>query len=111
MKTKKWTAWLLLLSFISLGTVFSGEMVFAKPSTGSKAIPKGKSHTSSTQKINLNSASEKDLAKLPGIGPKKALAITAYRRNHPFQKVEDLMGVEGIGQETLKEIRPMVTVK
>lgn len=61
--------------------------------------------------LDLNTASQADLTRLPGIGEKKALAILAWREEHgPFQVVEDLMSVNGIGEKILADIRPYVTV-
>ncbi|MEM5779833.1 MAG: ComEA family DNA-binding protein, partial [Lawsonibacter sp.] len=48
--------------------------------------------------INLNTADVYDLQRLPGIGEKRAQAIVQYREEHgPFQSVEDLTQVSGIG--------------
>lgn len=61
--------------------------------------------------LDLNTASQADLTRLPGIGEKKAAAILAWREEHgPFQVVEDVMSVDGIGEKILDDIRPYVTV-
>jgi competence protein ComEA len=59
--------------------------------------------------VNVNSASEAELARLPGIGPGKAKAIVDHRRGHPFHKVDDLMRVKGIGRKTFGRVRPYLT--
>ena len=60
--------------------------------------------------IDLNAADAYDLDRLPGIGPAKAEAILAYRAEHgPFQSVDDLLAVSGIGEVTLEDLRPYVT--
>lgn len=60
--------------------------------------------------IDLNAADTYDLDQLPGIGPAKAEAILAYREEHgPFQSVDDLLSVSGIGEVTLENLRPYVT--
>ena len=60
--------------------------------------------------IDLNTADIYDLDRLPGIGPAKAEAILIYREEHgPFQSVEDLLEVSGIGEVTLENLRPYVT--
>ncbi len=56
-------------------------------------------------RISLNSASEGDLDRLPGIGPALAERIVARR---PFSSVEDLLNVPGIGAVTLEKLRPLV---
>lgn len=61
--------------------------------------------------LNLNTASQTELTRLPGIGETKAAAIVAWRQKHgSFQTVEDLMAVDGIGEKTLENLRPYVTV-
>ncbi|MBD90096.1 MAG: topoisomerase [Deltaproteobacteria bacterium] len=61
--------------------------------------------------LNVNTASSDQLQALPGIGPKKADAIVSYRSaNGPFQQVDDLVQVKGIGPKTLDKLRPLVTV-
>ncbi len=57
------------------------------------------------QKININEADIEALLLLPGIGEVKAQAVIDYREEHgPFSSCEELLDVEGIGPETLKEI-------
>ena len=63
------------------------------------------------QKIDLNRADPWLLEALPGIGETRAQAIVDYRNEAgPFKRIEDLLRVEGIGQETLEQIRGYVTV-
>ena len=62
--------------------------------------------------LDLNSATEKQLAQLPGVGPVTATAIVQFRqKGGPFRRVEDLLVVRGISANKLKEIRPYVFVK
>ena len=54
------------------------------------------------EKINVNTASETELTKLPGIGPKIAKEIVARRTAHgPFKSPRDLLEVKGIGKKVL----------
>jgi competence protein ComEA len=56
--------------------------------------------------LDLNSANQEALESLPGIGPTKASDIIAYREtNGPFQSLDDLVNVPGIGPATLETIR------
>jgi competence protein ComEA len=48
---------------------------------------------------------------LHGVGPAKAEAIVAYReKNGPFKSVDDLVAVQGIGEQTVKVNREHMTV-
>ncbi|MEA3337140.1 MAG: helix-hairpin-helix domain-containing protein [Chloroflexota bacterium] len=61
--------------------------------------------------ININRASEAELQALPGIGPKTAAAILAYRdQNGPFAAVDNIVEVKGIGESTLAKLRQFITV-
>ncbi|MBI5929120.1 MAG: helix-hairpin-helix domain-containing protein [Chloroflexi bacterium] len=62
--------------------------------------------------VNINEATLDDLDALPGIGPTTAQAIIDYRTaNGPFESIEELLEVEGIGEGTLNKIRDYVTVE
>ena len=61
--------------------------------------------------IDLNTADERTLQTLPGIGPGRAAAIAGYRRERgPFQRVQDLLNVPGIGDKTLAHLISYVFV-
>ena len=61
--------------------------------------------------IDLNTASAADLTRLPGIGEKRAQAIVDYRESSgPFQSVEELTEVKGIGEGILAQVYDYVTV-
>lgn len=63
-------------------------------------------------RINVNTAGERTLEGLPGIGPVLARRIVEYRQMHgPFRRVEDLLRVAGIGERKLAQIRPLITVQ
>jgi len=58
-------------------------------------------------RLDLNAAGEADLMLLPGIGEHTARAIAAYRAEHgPFERLEDLQKVRGVGPATLERLRP-----
>ncbi|MEQ1632058.1 MAG: helix-hairpin-helix domain-containing protein [Planctomycetota bacterium] len=57
--------------------------------------------------IDLNRASLGELTALPGIGPVRAGNIVLHRVRHgPFASVDGLLAVDGIGDETVAELRP-----
>jgi competence protein ComEA len=61
--------------------------------------------------VDVNTADESSLETLPGIGPAKAAAIVKYRTtNGPFQTVNDLAQVPGIGAGTLAKLKPYIMV-
>jgi competence protein ComEA len=61
--------------------------------------------------VDLNSAGLDELDALPGVGPATAQAIITYRSNHgPFESVEDLTEVPGIGVAKLDALRDLVRV-
>ncbi|KUG04270.1 late competence protein comea, dna receptor [hydrocarbon metagenome] len=64
-------------------------------------------------RVNINQASAEELAnKLSGIGPVLAQRIIDYRTSHgPFQKIEDLQQVSGIGEKKYDGIKDSICVK
>ena len=61
--------------------------------------------------IDINSAPVEDLQRLPGIGEKRAQAIVAWREEHgPFQSVDELDNVSGIGPGILDGLREYACV-
>lgn len=61
--------------------------------------------------ININTATEEELETLPGIGEELAARIVAYRSEYgPYQTVEDITNVNGIGDGRLSAIRDYITV-
>jgi len=56
--------------------------------------------------VDLNRADAKELATLPGVGPKLARRILAHRRRRgPFRRPADLLAVRGIGHRILARLR------
>ncbi len=64
------------------------------------------------ESVNINTADAAALAEgLHGVGPAKAQAIVAFReKNGPFKSVDDLVAVQGIGEQTVKMNREHMTV-
>lgn len=95
----------------------SDEMVLYIPFQGDENITVGQLTsvvvgTSEGGKINLNTATEKDLLTLPGIGPSKASLIIQYREeNGSYKVIEDLMSVSGIGEKTFEKLKESITVR
>ncbi len=61
--------------------------------------------------VNVNTADAATLDTLPGIGEAKAARIIEHREYYgPFQTIDELDDVWGIGSSTLEDMRPYVTV-
>lgn len=61
-------------------------------------------------KVNINTATKEELMTLSGIGAAKALAIIEYRKTNPFQKIEDIQKVSGIGESVYEKIKDSITI-
>lgn len=61
--------------------------------------------------ININTADQKTLETLPGVGAVKAEAIITYRNAHKFKSIEELSQVKGIGEKTVAKLKEQITVK
>jgi len=54
--------------------------------------------------VNINSATEKELTHLKGVGKVTAEAIVEYRKEHgDFKSVKELAKVKGIGTKTVEK--------
>ncbi|HJO03968.1 MAG TPA: helix-hairpin-helix domain-containing protein [Acidobacteriota bacterium] len=61
--------------------------------------------------VDVNRANEEQLQTVPGIGLATARRILDWREQHgPFERLEDLLNIRGIGVTTLEKLRPYVTV-
>ncbi|HEX9974452.1 MAG TPA: helix-hairpin-helix domain-containing protein [bacterium] len=62
--------------------------------------------------VDINSATVDELIKLPKIGPVIAERIVAYREHHgPFQNIEELIRVRGIGPKKLSALKPYIQTR
>ncbi|MDK7750135.1 helix-hairpin-helix domain-containing protein [Brevibacterium sp. UMB10442] len=86
-----------------------GEPEVSSGASGSSdGAPSGESGAG---KINVNTASEKELQELPGVGPATSEAIIKHREeNGRFETIEQLDDVPGIGPAILERLTPLVTV-
>lgn len=61
--------------------------------------------------ININLADAAELDALPGIGEVLAKAIVTYRdENGPFQSINEIMEVKGIGEKKFEKLKDSITV-
>ncbi|MDD5593684.1 MAG: helix-hairpin-helix domain-containing protein [Candidatus Margulisbacteria bacterium] len=64
-----------------------------------------------TVKVNLNTADEKTLDSLPGVGPSTAKTIVEYRRtNGTFSKIEQIMEIPRFGKSKFERIKNMIVI-
>ena len=61
--------------------------------------------------IDINTATLRELGKIPGVGDVTARRIFEYRKaNGPFSAKEDLMKVQGIGKKSFERLKEAITV-
>lgn len=85
--------------------ITDGDQVFV-PGPGSEAEA-----TQQDGRVAVNRASASELESLPGVGPVLAERIIAFRDdNGPFEEVEDLLDVPGIGEAKLSSLRDLVRI-
>ena len=62
--------------------------------------------------ININTADEKELQKIRGIGPVIASRIVEYRNNNgSFKTIDEIKKVRGIGEKTFEKMKDSITVQ
>lgn len=86
------------------GSSFAGSSAgsVAGEASGSSACP---------AKININTAPAETLQCLYNIGEGRAQAIVDYRSEKPFDSVEEITNIKGVGQKTLERIRERIVVR
>jgi len=90
------------------------EVAFSTQSAdGSTGAPAGSGVTGTSGSvgslIDLNNAGLPELESLPGIGPARAQSIIDWRTaNGPFEALDSLRDIPGIGPETVSGIRGLV---
>jgi len=78
---------------------------------GPEGLRGGSERPRTGPRVRVNSASQAELERLPGIGPSRAKAIVAYRQRHgPFASVADLAKVPGITRRLVTQMAPQVAI-
>ena len=63
------------------------------------------------EKININTADEDELQRLPGVGASTAAKIIKYREeNGSFRKIEDIQNAKGIGEAKYNDLKEQIEV-
>jgi competence protein ComEA len=79
--------------------------------TDAALISSGATLTPGSRLININWATQAELESLPGIGPEMAKRILDYRdQNGPFESIEAIQQVSGIGPATYARLQDQITV-
>jgi competence protein ComEA len=98
---------------IMLVLLFAAGPVLAEPPAAPpQAVKKPAAGAQLQGTVNINTADAAQLTLLPGIGPKMAESILAYRSSvGTFNSIEDLVNVKGIGPKSLEKLRPYLSLK
>jgi competence protein ComEA len=91
------------LAAVAVGLTLAGATV-------AQAAPKKASSKVISGVLNLNTASQGQLDQMPGIGPKAAERIIAYRAKTPFTRPEELVRVKGFGKKKLDRLKGHLAV-
>jgi competence protein ComEA len=100
MKINKRTAVIILVILLTFGL---SSLASAKEASSEKTIPVLEG------KLNINTATDKELKMLPGIGKKTAANVIEYRtQNGNYTESTSLLKVKGIGKKTLEKINDYI---
>lgn len=76
------------------------------------SLATGFAYANEPMPVNINTADAITLSSLNGVGQVKAEAIVTYREaNGPFESVEQLVEVSGIGARTVENNAEQMTVE
>lgn len=68
-------------------------------------------NNNTNNKVNINTANQTELERLPGIGASIATKIISYRnKNGKFINIEDIKKVNGIGESKYEKIKDLIKV-
>jgi competence protein ComEA len=88
----------------------TGLAVFLCLGAAALLFAEGAEEKAVAKKVNINTASEAELAYLPRLGAKVAVRIVEHRKQKPFARPEELMQVKGIGEKLFLTLKPYVAV-
>lgn len=89
---------------------FGTTHVVCVTATSGRVRPTGVARLVNGDRIDLNRAPAQWLEALPGLGPTRAAAIVAARRDGPFRSLTELERVHGIGPVTRARLTAFVEV-
>ncbi|RAN83596.1 helix-hairpin-helix domain-containing protein [Bacillus sp. SRB_331] len=95
---------------VNLAQMVQDQMLLYVPNKN-EPVQEGATFSKSEGKVQINTASKEQLEKITGIGSRKAESILKYREEHgPFQKIEDLLEIDGIGAKSLEKIKDQIII-
>ncbi|MEK5250896.1 competence protein ComE [Bacillus mycoides] len=95
---------------VNLAQMVQDQMLLYVPNKN-EPVQEGATFSKSEGKVQINTASKEQLEKITGIGSRKAENILKYREEHgPFQKIEDLLEIDGIGAKSLEKIKDQIII-
>jgi competence protein ComEA len=76
------------------------------------AADSGTTGEATVRQVDINKASTTELTAIPGVGNALAQRIVEFREEHgPFQRIEDLLKIKGIGEKSFQKMKPHVKVE
>ncbi|QWU46926.1 helix-hairpin-helix domain-containing protein [Bacillus sp. NP247] len=95
---------------VNLAQMVQDQMLLYVPNKN-EPVQEGAVFSKNEGKVQINTASKEQLEKITGIGSRKAESILKYREEHgPFQKIEDLLEIDGIGVKSLEKIKDQIII-
>lgn len=95
---------------VNLAQMVQDQMLLYVPNKN-EPVQEGATFSKNEGKVQINTASKEQLEKITGIGSRKAESILKYREEHgPFQKIEDLLEIDGIGAKSLEKIKDQIII-
>ncbi|PGM93353.1 helix-hairpin-helix domain-containing protein [Bacillus cereus] len=95
---------------VNLAQMVQDQMLLYVPNKN-EPMQEGATFSKSEGKVQINTASKEQLEKITGIGSRKAESILKYREEHgPFQKIEDLLEIDGIGAKSIEKIKDQIII-
>ena len=93
----------------------SGVLMLSLENRNNSIIMKADTFSEESEEIiisvNIKTAPTEELMLLNNIGKSKAEAIIEYRKTKPFENIEDIMNVKGIGLKMFERIKDNICVE
>jgi competence ComEA-like helix-hairpin-helix protein len=104
----------LIAALVILATILlaSACATIPRPTISAARLSPNSQRAERSSAININTASPRELERLPGVGEGIAERIVTHRQQYgPFRRPEHLMMVRGISDRKFRELRSMIVVE